>query len=77
MTELGTNKDVIANYIFYGLDSIFDGEDGNDLNSARLAFIRLYPVPLDFDTFDDLLACLEDTKDEKNPPQISNAGIVN
>ena len=32
-----------------------------------MAFIKLYPVPLDFVSFKDLISCLDDASDERNP----------
>ena len=37
------------------------------LIKARLAFIKLYPVSCDFTSIKDLITCLEDDSDERNP----------
>lgn len=41
--------------------------DKRDFIQARLAFIKLYPVPHDFVSFKELISCLEDASDERNP----------
>eukprot|EP00942_MAST-04A_sp_MAST-4A-sp1_P003144 g3144.t1 len=42
--------------------------DERDFIKARLAFIKLYPVPLDFVSFKDLITtCLENKSDQRNP----------
>ena len=67
----------IDNYVLhedpkYFSQAIFCLKDATEcdqyyLCKARLAFLKLYPIPCDFSNFKDLISCLEDTADERNP----------